>query len=76
MQVYEVSSLNQKKSLPSSPFGEAEPATPPAARSSMDTLSELQPLSQRRSLRADPVLDQSLATGLLGKITRDGKLEV
>lgn len=76
LQVYEVSSLNQKNALPSSPFGDAEPAASPAAQPSSDSLADLQPLSQRRSLRQEPVLDQNLATGLLGKLTRDGKLEV
>ena len=76
--MYEVASLNQKAALPSSPFGESIAEASPVASSqpTADNLADSQPMASRRgSLRAD-VLDQKVATGVIGKISRDGKLEV
>ena len=78
LQVYEVASLNQKAVLPSSPFGESVTEATPAASAqpAADNLADGQPMAARRgSLRPD-VLDQNTPTGVIAKISREGKLEV
>ena len=76
--MYEVPSLNQGSALPVSPFGgDVVPESAAPKPSHRNNLEENAPLgsSHRRSLRADQ-LEQSICTGLLGKISRDGRLEV
>lgn len=78
LQLYEVTSLNQKAALPSSPFGDTATELPPVVspQHAADSLADYQPMASRKgSLRAD-VLDQNLATGVIGKISREGRLEV
>ena len=75
LQLYEVASLTQGKSAPASPFGDASTEAASPVQPHTDNLADNAPLSQRKSLRAD-MLDQTIATGMLGKVNREGKLEV
>jgi hypothetical protein len=86
LQSFEMSSSPQRIALPVSPWGDPEPeggSQPPltadptsrAPLPSTGSIAESIGLSKRRSLLPEQ-LDQTMSTGIIAKITLEGRLEV